>query len=177
MTHARLAHRWPAILLALALLLPWRQVAVAQERTGTADLRGSVTAKRSGLVANLADVAFEKQFGPGSAEAVFVGYDDGHAEYAPVGTFAANRLGLHDLTGSVSEWTADWFGWDADASSPAADPGGPASSTWGRVHRGSGWHDWRSVSRLSKRDYREPGARYDDLGFRCALAADPRSGR
>jgi len=34
---------------------------------------------------------------------------DGYAGTSPVGTFPANGYGLHDMTGNVWEWTADFF--------------------------------------------------------------------
>ncbi len=32
-------------------------------------------------------------------------------EYAPVGSKAANRYGLYDMNGNVSEWCNEWFSW------------------------------------------------------------------
>ncbi len=39
----------------------------------------------------------------------FVGCSDGHAYTSPVGGFAANRFGLHDMHGNVKEWIEDCF--------------------------------------------------------------------
>jgi len=44
---------------------------------------------------------------PEAADWAISDCDDGHAYTAPVGRFAANALGLHDMLGNVAEWTAD----------------------------------------------------------------------
>jgi formylglycine-generating enzyme required for sulfatase activity len=102
---------------------------------------------------------------------VITGYDDGHRVAAPVGSFPANPLGLHDLGGNVSEWTTDRYTiYVAGTDQVVADPVGPADGeTW--TIRGSSWLTGRTPDlRLAWRDTGSGGRH--DLGFRIARYAE-----
>ena len=82
-----------------------------------------------------------------------LGVDD-FARTAPVGSFTANALGLHDLGGNVWEWVEDKYDEKKDE----------------RVMRGGGWNvEGESGLRSSSRSSDLPGMRYGSLGFRCVL--------
>jgi formylglycine-generating enzyme required for sulfatase activity len=85
----------------------------------------------------------------------------------PVGTFAANAFGLHDMNGNVWEWCED--GWHQDYQSAPQDgsvwQGGDLSR---RVLRGGSWNGDPQVLRSSKRDWDVPSSRNYNFGFRVA---------
>ena len=96
-------------------------------------------------------------------------FDDGHAATAPVGSFAANPLGFHDMGGNVAEWTHDLYTVQPPATAVAVDPAAGGAGTV-RVIRGSSWqHSGVTELRAAYRDYGD--GKRNDLGFRIARYA------
>lgn len=85
---------------------------------------------------------------------------------APVGSFSANPLGLHDMHGNVYEWVADWYANYPD-SAVVSDPEGPDAGSR-RVLRGGSWNYRPLYLRSADRDSRTPGYRNINIGFRPA---------
>jgi formylglycine-generating enzyme len=98
---------------------------------------------------------------------------DGYDGTCPVDAFPPNGHGLHNTTGNVWEWTADWFDADFRANDRELDPAGPA---WGtlRVQKGGSYLCHASYCRryrVAARMGNEPDSSAGNLGFRCA--SDP----
>ncbi|HQL94890.1 MAG TPA: SUMF1/EgtB/PvdO family nonheme iron enzyme [Candidatus Hydrogenedentes bacterium] len=83
-------------------------------------------------------------------------FDDGMFVAAPVGRYAANAFGLHDLHGNVWEWT----------SSPFAPDGGGDT----RAVRGGSWYDRPHRAEASSRIGYAPWQGVFNVGFRVVLA-------
>jgi formylglycine-generating enzyme required for sulfatase activity len=93
---------------------------------------------------------------------------------APVGSFAANAFGLHDMHGNVWEWVEDcWH--DSYAGNPPAD--GSAWTAGGncniRVVRGGSWLNDPDFLRSAIRDRSTSVARGNALGFRVGRTLTP----
>jgi len=85
---------------------------------------------------------------------------------SPVGTFSPNGFALLDMTGNVSQWTADWTNDYPDAA--VTDPSGPATGEK-HVVRGGSWADTGRGARVSIRYSAAPEYLQNTIGFRCAM--------
>ena len=93
--------------------------------------------------------------------------EDGFGETAPVGKFAPNPFGLHDVLGNLREWVLDCH--HAGYQDAPAD-----GSVWDetdcekRIVRGGAWIDGASTTRAAYRHPEDAGYRNYQVGFRLA---------
>ncbi len=85
----------------------------------------------------------------------------------PAARYPPNGFGVHDMAGSLSEWTADWFAREYYKASPVANPKGPDAGEY-KVIRGGGWPDQPSRITVFFRNWVRPNQRTPNIGFRCA---------
>jgi formylglycine-generating enzyme required for sulfatase activity len=99
------------------------------------------------------------------------GYNDGFRVAAPVGSFPANPIGIHDLGSNVFEWTTDRYSiYVVGPEHVATDPTGPRAGN-DYVIRGASWLTGKTPElRVASRDSGSSGR--PDLGFRIARYAE-----
>lgn len=97
------------------------------------------------------------------------GGNSGSKATHPVGTKAANELGLHDMSGNVWEWCWDWYDSGYYGKSPGSDSRG-AGSGLSRVLRGGSWDYSDYGCRVAGRANYDPASRDLNNGFRVARA-------
>jgi formylglycine-generating enzyme required for sulfatase activity len=110
---------------------------------------------------------------------------DGHAGIGPVGRYPANAYGLHDMSGNVWEWCADWYRPDtyaqvAQEGGVSVNPRGPADSfdpqepgVPKRVQRGGSFlcsDQYCSRYIVGTRGKGEVSSGTNHIGFRCVRA-------
>ncbi|WP_411970017.1 formylglycine-generating enzyme family protein [Paucibacter sp. DJ2R-2] len=105
--------------------------------------------------------------------------NDGQTFTAPVSSYPANAMGLHDLLGNVREWTADCYH-SRHGIYTTGPAGGKRLSNTGsarqencqrpisRVIKGGSWADEPRNHRPAKRWQAPPQYRDNDTGFRVA---------
>lgn len=95
-----------------------------------------------------------------------------YKQTAPVGRFAANALGLHDVHGNVREWVTDCWN-ESYAGAPSDGRAWKSGGCSSRVQRGGSWFYSPRFLRSALRDWNSAGNRYYDYGFRLARTLTP----
>lgn len=72
----------------------------------------------------------------------------------------ASPYGIHDMSGNVEEWVADWYGEAVSDLSPRAGAS--------HVLRGGGWLSQPSASKTTSRNWGSAREMGPNVGFRCA---------
>ncbi len=101
------------------------------------------------------------------------GCGDHFDQTAPVGSFAPNAWGLHDMLGNVAEWVADCWN-NSYRGAPSDGSAWLADRCELSVVRGGSWgsylHNFRAARRIFITRYRDQS---DNVGFRVARTLAP----
>src|SRR5262249_7296551 len=105
----------------------------------------------------------------GTTDWQFVACTDGYTYTAPVGRFAANGFGLHDMHGNVKEWIFDCYRENVGyRGAPTDGTALTTSDCQARVLRGGSWLSYARLLRAAFRFKAHEGERANDVGLRVA---------
>ncbi len=110
------------------------------------------------------------------AEIGWVG-ENSNKTFHKVGLLQSNELGIHDMTGNLSEWVSDWYNPELDSLVPLINPQGPTEGT-DKISKGVSWfyNAYDKSGKPLKFGIHMPEVRYqsptnirtDGFGFRIA---------
>ena len=106
-----------------------------------------------------------EEIGKANANCIGCGSQWDNKRTAPVGSFAANAFGLHDMLGNVWEWVEDCFQDNYDGA-PADGRARTAGDCADRVIRGGSWSSNPNILRSANRSADTTVTRYSYLGVR-----------
>ena len=109
-----------------------------------------------------------KYSGSDNADEVAWYYGNSGDKTHPVKTKKANKLGLYDMSGNVSEWCNDWHDDNYYRNSPQTNPTGPSKGEY-RVLRGGCFFNYDRLVRVSNRGNSTPDFSFNIYGLRLAL--------
>ncbi len=142
----------------------WEHAARAGTATAWSFGGQSSTLARYGNVADQAVIRTGQSLGWRVDEAI----DDGFVAHAPIGSFAPNPWGLHDVHGNVAEWPRSTF--EDWADHPPQDGAGDAVGEYQSiVYRGGSFNRDSIQARSSRRDGLPPNVKSSSIGIRPIL--------
>lgn len=100
--------------------------------------------------------------------------EDGYLGTAPVDSFRPNRCKLHNMSGNVWEWCADWFSPTFHVNGPRDNPKGPSNGER-KIMKGGSYlchESYCNRYRVAARSSNTPDSSTGHMGFRLVMDAD-----
>jgi len=98
---------------------------------------------------------------------------DGYVYSAPVGTYAANAMGLKDMIGNVAEWTCSVYDSKYGGAQAHCRDKARRSSPAPMVLRGGSWLSSPDLARSASRDGLQSNLSLNTIGFRVVATEQP----